>query len=156
MGLSAEASISDGLLDPPQGSKKGSDCTIVLSQGRAMRVLLGMFFGLAATIAGAHAAPSIQAGRELAIDACSACHQVTPDQKPRPPVFNPDEYAAVAAPTFGSIAAKYARRPSALRRFILNPVHPMPEQNWDPDDLTAVVAFIESLQPASPTRQGKP
>jgi hypothetical protein len=48
------------------------------------------------------------------------------------------------------IARKYARRPAALRRFILNPVHPMPEQNWDPADLTAVVAFILSLGHAAP------
>ena len=91
------------------------------------------------------AAQNFRAGRELAIQACSACHQVTSDQKPRMPVFNPEEYANVAAPPFRRIATKYARRSLALRNFILNPIHPMPEQNWDPADLTAVVAFIQSL-----------
>ena len=91
------------------------------------------------------AAQNVRAGRELAIQACSACHQVTSDQKPRMPVFNPEEYANVAAPPFRSVATKYSHRSLALRNFILNPVHPMPEQNWDPADLTAVVAFIQSL-----------
>jgi mono/diheme cytochrome c family protein len=112
------------------------------------RFLLCTLVWITVTVTGAQAAQNIRAGRELAIQACSACHQVTADQKPRPPVFNPEEYANVAAPTFVAVAAKYARRPWALRRFILNPVHPMPEQNWDPADLTSVVAFIQSLSPA--------
>ena len=115
-----------------------------------MRFLILTLIALAMVATGSHAAPTLRAGRELAVDACSACHQVTPDQKPRPPVFNADEYINVTAPTFQAIARKYARRPSALRRFILNPVHPMPEQNWDTDDLTAVVMFIRSLRHASP------
>lgn len=110
-----------------------------------MRILFPTILWIAATIVGAQAAQNVRAGRALAIDACSACHQVTPDQKSRLPVFNPDEYANVAAPPFRAIAAKYARRPLALRRIILNPVHPMPEQNWDPADLTAVITFIQSL-----------
>ena len=110
-----------------------------------MRVLLYTLAWLVGMQAGSQAAQNVRAGRELAIQACSACHQVTPDQKPRMPVFNPEEYANVVAPPFRKIAAKYARRPYALRHFILNPVHPMPEQSWDPTDLTAVVAFIQSL-----------
>jgi mono/diheme cytochrome c family protein len=107
-------------------------------------------------VAGAQGAGSVRAGRALAIDARSACHQVTADQKPRPPVFNPKEYANVAAPAFSAISLKYAERPWALRRFILNPVHPMPEQNWDPADLTAVVVFIQSLRHATPPGRGGP
>jgi mono/diheme cytochrome c family protein len=107
-------------------------------------------------VAGAQGAGSVRAGRALAIDACSACHQVTANQKPRPPAFNPEEYANVAAPAFSAISLKYAERPWALRRFILNPVHPMPEQNWDPADLTAVVAFIQSLRHTTPPGRGDP
>jgi mono/diheme cytochrome c family protein len=121
-----------------------------------MRILILALIGLAAGITGSYATPNFQAGRDLAIDACSACHQVRADQSPRSPVFNPDEYVSVAAPTFQAIAAKYARRPSALRLFILNPIHPMPEQNWDPDDLTAVIAFIRSLRDASPVLGERP
>ena len=121
-----------------------------------MRILILTLIGLTTGITGAHASPNLRAGRELAIDACSACHQVTTDQKPRPPVFNSDEQADIAAPPFGAIAAKYARRPSALRHFILNPVHPMPEQQWDPADLTAVVAFIQSLSRAAPVPGERP
>jgi mono/diheme cytochrome c family protein len=112
------------------------------------RILLFVLVWIGVTAAGAQAAQNNRAGRKLAIDACSACHQVITGQKPRPAVFNPEEYANVAAPAFATIAAKYAHRPWALRRFILNPVHPMPEQNWDPADLTAVVAFIQSRAPA--------
>jgi len=48
------------------------------------------------------------------------------------------------------IAKKYVRRRSALRHLILNPVHPMPEQHRDPDDLTGVITFIKSLNHAPP------
>jgi mono/diheme cytochrome c family protein len=113
------------------------------------RILFFTLVWFSVPVAGAQAAQNIRAGRTLAVQACSACHQVTADQKPRPAVFNPEEYANVAAPPFIAIAAKYARRPWALRHFIQNPVHPMPEQNWDPGDLTSVVAFIQSLGPAS-------
>lgn len=104
----------------------------------------------------AHAVDNRRAGRTLAIDACSACHQVTADQKPRPPVFDPDEYRNVVPPSFAAIAAKYSRRPWALRRFILLPRHPMPEQNWDPADLTAVVAFILAKKMVAPTPRPNP
>jgi mono/diheme cytochrome c family protein len=116
-----------------------------------MRILICTLTWLMGAAVGAQAAQNVRAGRELAVQACSACHQVTSDQKPRMAVFNPDEYANVAAPPFRKIAAKYARRPLALRQFILNPVHPMPEQNWDPADLTAVVTFIQSLRHTAPT-----
>jgi cytochrome c551/c552 len=114
-------------------------------QAGPMRLLLSTLVLLIGAVVGAQAAQNVRAGRELAVEACSACHQVTSDQKPRTAVFNPDEYANVVAPPFSKIATKYARRPLALRRFILNPVHPMPEQNWDPADLTMVVTFIQSL-----------
>jgi mono/diheme cytochrome c family protein len=118
-----------------------------------MQVLLCTLAWVIGADVAAQAAQNVRAGRELAVQACSACHQVTSDQKPGTAVFNPEEYANVAAPPFRRIAAKYARRPLELRRFILNPVHPMPEQNWDPADLTAVVAFIQSLaQPAPKAR----
>ncbi len=116
-----------------------------------MRILLYSLISMGVMTSAALAAQKIQSGRDLAIDACSACHQVTPEQKPPPLVFNPDEYVDVLAPSFGTIAAKYKRRPAALRRFILNPIHPMREQDWDPADLTAVVAFIQSFgQVSSP------
>jgi mono/diheme cytochrome c family protein len=111
---------------------------------------------IAAAVAGTQAAPDVRAGRDLAIDACSACHQVTQEQKSRPPVFDRDEQTYVPAPSFNAIAIKYFDRPSALRAFILAPAHPMREQNWDPADLAAVVAFIRSLKhPASTSRSGR-
>jgi len=121
-----------------------------------MRVLIYTVIWIGAMSMGAQAARNVRAGRALAIEACAACHQVTPNQKPRLPVFNPEEYANVVAPPFNAIAKKYARRSLALRRFILAPVHPMPEQNWDPTDLTAVVAFIQSLVRPAPMLRRAP
>jgi mono/diheme cytochrome c family protein len=124
-----------------------------MNEGKPLLILTGFLFWGSFAAGSAQAAQNERVGRELAIDACSACHQVTPGQQPRPPVFDPDEYVHVAAPPFTAIAAKYAQRPWALRRFILLPRHPMPEQNWDPADLTAVINFILSPQsgPALPT-----
>jgi mono/diheme cytochrome c family protein len=88
-------------------------------------------------------------GRSLAIDGCSACHQVTPAQKRPQPVFDPDQAMAISAPTFAEIARKYRERPGRLRRFILDPKHPMPEQAWDAKDLRAIVAYIQGLSSES-------
>jgi cytochrome c551/c552 len=84
-------------------------------------------------------------GRGLAVDGCSACHQVTPRQKRPEPVFDPDQARSVPAPSFAAIARKYHGRPAALARFIRDPKHPMREGDWDERDLEAVVAFIQSL-----------
>ncbi len=93
----------------------------------------------------ARAASPSENGRDLAIQGCSACHQVTADQKRPGPVFDPDQATTVAPPSFAEIASKYRGRESALRRFILDPKHPMPEQEWDGRDLRAVVVYIQSL-----------
>lgn len=111
-----------------------------------MRTLMGALLCASLMMTGAQAAGNVGAGRALAVDACSACHQVTARQKTPPPVFNPEEGVDVAAPSFPVIAKKYARRPSALRHIILSPPHPMREQLWDRADLAAVVAFIQSLR----------
>lgn len=93
----------------------------------------------------AMAAGDSRAGRILAIDACSACHKVTPGQTRPAPVLDPDEGVSIQAPDFTWIATKYAHRPRALRRYIQAPVHPMREQVWDAGDLDAVVAFIRTI-----------
>jgi mono/diheme cytochrome c family protein len=130
---------------------------VLMSKGKPHLILISALFWASFAASSAQAAQNVRAGRVLAIDACSACHQITPDQKPRPPVFNPDEYAHVTAPPFSAIAMKYNHRPWTLRRFILLPKHPMPEQNWDPADLTAVINFILSPPsgPSPPARKSK-
>ncbi|OAI44679.1 hypothetical protein AYO42_04480 [Rhizomicrobium sp. SCGC AG-212-E05] len=109
-----------------------------------MRYVLAAFFWLGVT-ASAQAAGDARLGRGIAIEACSACHKVMPHQKQPDPVLNPDEGIRITAPDFSSIARKYARRPRALRDYIEAPTHPMREQMWDPEDLDAVVAFIQTL-----------
>ena len=112
----------------------------------------GLMIAVAAWLAGtgaALAANPAEQGRNLAIEGCSACHQVTPAQKPPPPVFDPDQAMTISAPAFGEIARKYRGRSGALRRFILDPKHPMPEQHWDTRELRAVVAYIQEL-PGAP------
>ena len=92
----------------------------------------------------------ISEGKIRAVEACSACHQVTAAQ-PRPaPVFDPDENRRVAAPTFRQIAAKYGGEPRLLHKLITNPRHPMREQQFFEDDLSKIVAFIQSLAGSAP------
>ena len=94
----------------------------------------------------------IREGRAIAIDACSACHQVTPGQKRPAPVPDPHESVLVAAPGFAEIAKNHGSDEAYLRAAILRPHYPMREQDWLESDLRAVIAYIESLRPA--TRQG--
>jgi len=93
----------------------------------------------------------IAAGASLARDACSACHRVSREQKPPAPVFDPDQQAAVHAPSFMSIARDRHKNAAYLRKVITRPHYPMREQSYDKDDLEAIVAYILSLRPrASP------
>ncbi|MEJ0028338.1 MAG: c-type cytochrome [Rhizomicrobium sp.] len=111
-----------------------------------MRVFFGTL-GLTLVFATAAAAgmPDAARGRGLAIEACSACHQVTARQ-PRPaPVADPDTAEAVAAPSFAAIGGKFRHDAAGLRAFILAPDHPMREQRFVPRDLDDIVAYIRAL-----------
>ena len=88
----------------------------------------------------------VQEGRQDSIEDCSACHRVTRNQKPPPPVPNPDEALGVDAPSFDKIARLYAGRPAALAAFIQAPRHPMREQQFLSRDLKAIVRYIGSLR----------
>ena len=85
-------------------------------------------------------------GRDRAIESCSACHQVTKEQKRPAPVPNPDELEMVVTPSFASIAAAYRGKDRQLRAFIRKPQHPMKEQQFLDADLDAIVAYIHSLE----------
>jgi len=89
--------------------------------------------------------PIAAVGRTLAIQSCSACHQVTETQGPRASVLNPDSLEHVRAPSFVQISRKYGKNTKSLRAFILLPEHPMPEQKFLAHDLDAIVAYIRSL-----------
>lgn len=95
---------------------------------------------------GANGRPPIALnGRTLAIEACSACHQVTETQPASTPILNPDTLEHVAAPSFVEIARKYGHNTKALRAFVRAPAHPMREQQFLPHDLDAIVVYIRSL-----------
>jgi len=83
-------------------------------------------------------------GRTLAIEACSACHQVIPQQKRPGPVSEGEEGARTEAPTFFEIAN---RCPSAaeLKSRIANPHYPMREQLLMPIDVDDLAIYIQTL-----------
>ena len=83
-------------------------------------------------------------GRQLAIEACSACHQVVPGQKRPAPVAEGEEGAHVEAPTFAEIAARCLSS-SDLRGRITSPHYPMREQVIMPVDLDSLTLYIQSL-----------
>lgn len=89
----------------------------------------------------------VETGRALAIEACSACHQVTATQKRPSPVPNPDEGIPTEAPTFRAIAERCTPA-DRLRAEVANPHYPMREQMLDGIDLDALAAYIRSLAPA--------
>jgi mono/diheme cytochrome c family protein len=113
-----------------------------------MRFAWVLVCGLAAMPEPLLAVDTADAGRELALAACSACHQVGPDD-PRPgPVRNPDEGRSVLAPSFVEIARDPRKDGIYLRAVIRAPHYPMKEQAIDASDLDALVAYIEWLRPA--------
>jgi hypothetical protein len=83
-------------------------------------------------------------GRKLAIEACSACHQVFPQQKRPPPVSEGEEGARTEAPTFTEIAHR-CLSPGELKSRIANPHYPMREQILMPIDLDDLAVYIQSL-----------
>jgi mono/diheme cytochrome c family protein len=107
-----------------------------------------LFQVTALTVLAAASAPaaSIDNGRQLAVEACSACHMVVPQQKRPAPVAEGLEGAHVEAPTFVEIAER-CLTPQDLRARIVNPHYPMREQEFMPLDLDNLAAYIRSLSP---------
>ena len=100
----------------------------------------------ALTVIDVSAARPVDDGRQLAIEACSACHQVAPGQKRPAPVAEGEEGTHVEAPTFADIAGKCLSS-NDLRTKIANPHYPMREQVFMPVDLDALTLYIQSLSP---------
>jgi len=103
---------------------------------------------LLAHSAGAATNRQIARGKGYAIEACSACHQVRPGQKPPPPVFDSNEQMDVIAPSFMQIARTPGLDVKYLRKHITEPEWPMREQMLDEYYLQDIIAYIESLEPA--------
>ena len=110
---------------------------------RANRIALLAVFLFA--IAGPAQAASVVRGKQLAIEACAACHQVTREQVAPPAVLDPDTQERVVPPSFAAVSAKYRGNEAAMRAFIVSPTHPMREQRFLPRDLDDIVAYILSL-----------
>jgi len=116
-------------------------------------VMLGVAaFALVANGAAAGPAGQIVEGAAMAHDACSACHQVSPDQKPPAPVFDQDQEIGIRAPSFMKIARDRRKDFAYLSRVIGEPHYPMREQMLDPEDRNAIIAYILSLRPSRPLR----
>jgi mono/diheme cytochrome c family protein len=98
-------------------------------------------------VAGAARADHLLTGERIAVEACSACHQVTARQVLPPPVPDPDEATSVPAPSFFDLATMDAE---TLRARIKMPPHPMREQDWNDGDLNDVVTYIRSLHRETP------
>jgi len=92
------------------------------------------------------AADPISTGRDIAVDACSACHKVTASQAEPALVPDRDELTEVKAPSFAAIAKRTGGDTRILTQDITEPKHPMREQEWRPEDLKAVIAYIRSLK----------
>jgi mono/diheme cytochrome c family protein len=113
---------------------------------------MGKGFGLLllATVLGLGApARAAEDGKSLAQQYCSACHQVTKEQALPPNVVvdtgtGPEEFEA---PSFAAIARK-DRGEADLRERILHPYYPMREQQFVPEELDAIVAYILAVRGA--------
>jgi hypothetical protein len=100
--------------------------------------------GGAAVAAGLTAAD----GKSLAQQYCTASHRVTREQAQPPDVVvdtgsGPETFQA---PSFARIAARLDRTEAQLRERILNPHYPMRAQQFIPEELDAIIAYILSLR----------
>ena len=93
-------------------------------------------------------AASIENGRELAVEACGACHKVTQQQKTPVPVAEGSDGTYVEAPTFAQIAARCLAAQDLHAR-IAYPHYPMREQELMPLDFDNLAAYIQSLSSRS-------
>jgi len=87
-------------------------------------------------------------GKTLAQQYCAACHRVTREQA-QPPDVAVDTGTGTEtyqAPSFARIAARPDRSEAYLRARITNPHYPMREQEFIPEELDAIVAYILSLR----------
>lgn len=100
----------------------------------------------AAAIAAPAISGNVEAGRTVALEACTGCHVVAPNQ-PFAPVFT----GPPPPPDFRAIANHADATARSLRRHLaLLPAVPPPGKMANPDltdeDLTNVVAYIMSLK----------
>lgn len=83
-------------------------------------------------------------GRDIAEAQCSRCHAVgTYGESPNP-----------AAPTFRTVLSLY--RAEVLSEELTNGIrvtHPMPDFQFNPQGVDALIAYLQSIQEAAPSAQ---
>ena len=88
-------------------------------------------------VGGAASADDPVAGKNLAVDVCSGCHLVAPEQ--RGPVSD-------GVPAFAALAADTSMTDARLRSFVVDPHPAMPQVQLTATEIDAIVAYIRSLQ----------
>ena len=78
------------------------------------------------------------AGRAFALETCTPCHVVSPDQ------LSPRRLAS--APSFEAIANARGMTATALRAFLMTPHPTMPNLILSPQEAGDVIAYIVSLR----------
>jgi len=103
------------------------------------RFLLFAVLLLAAPGAGAATADDLERGRAILAENCSRCHATgTEGNSPLP-----------AAPAFRQLGEHYpvADLAEALAEGIVTGHPAMPEFTFEPDEIDAIIAYLQSLQP---------
>jgi mono/diheme cytochrome c family protein len=124
------------------GNRLGVD--VELSEDRGMIKLSGVvgFGALLCTAAAASAAGDtvdVSAGRALAKQWCSECHDVRPGGQTSPNLY---------APTFGELAALPGVTELSLRAMLRNDHLTMPAIKFPAGQMDDIVGYLISLKPA--------
>jgi mono/diheme cytochrome c family protein len=114
-------------------------------RGLARLAVMFAFAGAMPLVAGAETSANPTEGHRLALEICTACHVVGPDQQVRPLLRNP-------APNFQTIAGKPGISAASLNQFILtthlgitNP-DGMPNPQLTEDQAADIASYILSLR----------
>ena len=100
--------------------------------------LVGAFWATGAAAQTPYAGGDARAGEELALQVCTACHVVAPDQR------EPRHYQG--APDFVAIANGRAVTATSLAAFLRTPHPSMPNLILSSDEMRDVIAYILSLR----------
>ena len=114
--------------------------------------LIGPVFVILATFgvtghAAAYTPTDVQAGKELAMKACSSCHAINSQR-------NPEQAPQPSGPSFAEIAKGTKATAEALRVFLLSThssvSHPgaMPSPSLTEDQIHLISAYVSSLRNA--------
>jgi mono/diheme cytochrome c family protein len=93
---------------------------------------------IAAAIADAQTAGNARSGRRFALEVCTPCHVVTPDQ------VSPQRFSI--GPDFRTIANTAGMTETALHLFLTHPHPRMPNLILSPQEQDDVVAYILTLR----------